>query len=112
MQVRVRVAGGSVDEYRSLLSWLRDEPEVRRHGQLTAVAGDTGAGQMGTALDVLTLVVGSGLSAAQLAFSIIMWRASRDQPVRVILEHDGRAVPVDTTDPGAAEAIAAKLEAD
>jgi hypothetical protein len=65
---------------------------------------------MGTGVEVLALVLGSGLSTAQLVLSIIMWRASHGRPVRVIIEGDGRAVPVDTDDPGEAEAIAAKLE--
>jgi hypothetical protein len=110
VQVRVRVADGSVDEARSLFTWLRDEPRVRRHGEPTVRDGDLGPGHMGTALEVLGLVLGSGLSTAQLVLSIIMWRASRGQPVRVVIEHDGREVAVDTDDPGEAEAIAGKIE--
>ncbi|HEV7899066.1 MAG TPA: hypothetical protein VGP31_14620 [Planosporangium sp.] len=110
MQVRVRVADGLVDEFRSLLSWLRDEPEVRRHGELRVAAGDAEPGYLGSGLEVLTLVLGSGLTAAQLVTSIILWRASRSRPVRVIIECEGRDVPVDTADAGEADAIAAKLE--
>jgi hypothetical protein len=109
VQVRVRVADGSVDEARSLFTWLRDEPRVRRHGRPT-VTDDAAPGHMGTGLEVLGLVVGSGLSTAQLVLSIIMWRAARGQPVRVIIERDGRSVPVDTDDPADAETIATKIE--
>jgi hypothetical protein len=110
MQVRVRVTDDAVDESRSLLSWLRDEPAIRRHGVPTLPAGDGEPGHMGAGQEVLTLVLGTGLSAAQLVVSIIMWRASRGRPVRVIIEHDDREVPVDTDDPGQAGVIAAKLE--
>jgi hypothetical protein len=102
------VADGSVDESRSLLRWLRDEPEVRRHGEPTTPADDTG-GRMGTVMDVLTLVLGSGLSAAQLVTSIIMWRASHGRQIRVIIERDDREVPIDTDDPAEAVAIAARI---
>ena len=64
-----------------------------------------------TAVEVLTLVLGSGLSAAQLVLSVIMWRASRDKPLRVVIEHHDRRVAVDTDDPRDAPAIAAELEA-
>ncbi len=112
MQVRVRVADGSVDESRSLRNWLRDEPEVRRYGrpETPPDEGNTG-GQMGTALDVLTLVLGAGLSATQLVASIIMWRASHGRPIRVIIERDDREIPVDSDDPAAAGEIAEKLTA-
>jgi hypothetical protein len=110
VRVRVRVADGAADESRSLRSWLRDEPEVRRHGEPATPADDTAPGQMGTGIEVLSLVLGSGLSAAQLVMSIIMWRAARGQPIRVIIERGNREVTVDTDDPGEAEAIAAKLE--
>ncbi len=112
MQVRVRVADGSVDESRSLGNWLRDEPEVRRHGEPTTPADDDTGGRMGTAMDVLTLVLGSGLSAAQLVTSIIMWRASHGRQIRVIIERDDREVPIDTDDPAEAAAIAARITGD
>jgi hypothetical protein len=116
VQVRVRVADGSVDESRSLRNWLRDEPEVRRYGQPEVppdrdTADDTTDGQMGTGLDVLTLVLGAGLSATQLVASIIMWRASHGRPIRVIIERDDREVPVDADDPAEAEKIAEKITA-
>jgi Effector Associated Constant Component 1 len=111
VQVRVRVADGSVDDSRSLRSWLRDEPAVRRHGAPVVPADEATTGQMGGGLEVLTLILGSGLSAAQLVASIILWRASHGRPIRVIIERDDRRVPVDTDDPDAAATIAAELEA-
>ncbi|GAA1787955.1 hypothetical protein HC028_12805 [Planosporangium flavigriseum] len=115
MQLRVRVADGSIDEARSLFTWLQDEPRVRTHGEPTMSDGDGSADpghadHMGPGLDVLGLVIGSGLTTAQLVLSIIMWRASHGRPVRVIIERDGREVPVDTDDAAEAEAIAAKVE--
>jgi Effector Associated Constant Component 1 len=109
VQVRVRLADSSVDTSRSLRTWLRDEPWVRGFGQ-PRIADDTGAGEMGTGLEVLSLVLGSGLSAAQLILSIIMWRSTQNRPIRVIIERDDRQLAVDTNDPQDAPALAAKLE--
>jgi hypothetical protein len=114
VRVRVRVADGSADESRSLATWLRDEPQVRAFGQPeTAGNGGTdgGTGEMGTGMEVLTLLLGTGLSAAQLVLSIIMWRATRDEPVRVVIVRDDREVAVETSDPDEAAAIATRLEA-
>jgi len=110
VRVRVRVADGSADESRSLETWLRDEPQVRAYGQ-PETAGDGAAGEMGTGMEVLTLLLGTGLSAAQLVLSIIMWRATRDEPVRVVIVRDDREVAVETSDPDDAAAIATRLEA-
>jgi hypothetical protein len=109
VQVRVRVADGSVDESRSLRNWLRDEPEVRRYGQPETPPDEDTGGRMGTGLDVLTLVLGAGLSATQLVASIIMWRASHGRPIRVIIERDDREIPVDSDDPAEAGTIAEKI---
>jgi hypothetical protein len=109
VHVRVRVVDGSLDDIRSLHTWLRDEPAVRTFGNPTTSSTQP-PGEMGTGLEVLALVLGTGLSAAQLALSIIMWRATRDKPVRVVIERDDRLVPVDTTSPEQAEEIAARLE--
>ncbi|GII21753.1 hypothetical protein Pme01_13500 [Planosporangium mesophilum] len=103
------MADGSIEELRSLLSWLRDEPAVRRHGGLTVAPGDPEPGSMTTAFEVLVLALGPGLTAAQLVTSIIMWRSSRG-PVRVIIERDDREAAIETDDAGEADAIAAKLE--
>lgn len=110
MRVCVRVEDDSGDDLRSLCGWLRDEPRVRRYGEPTVADGDGDPGHMGAGVEVLNMVLGAGLSAAQLALSIIMWRASRGRPVRVIIEHDGGQVPVDTDDPADADTIAAKIE--
>jgi hypothetical protein len=109
VQVRVRVADGSVDESRSLRNWLRDEPEVRRYGQPEVPPDETPGAQMSPGLDVLTIVLGAGLSATQLVASIIMWRASHGRPIRVIIERDEREIPVDTDDPAEAGTIAEKI---
>ena len=109
MQVRVRVADGSVDESRSLRNWLRDQPEVRRYGQPEVPPDRTPGGQMSTGLDVLTIVLVAGLSATQLVASIIMWRASHGRPIRVIIERDDREIPVDSDDPAEAGTIAEKI---
>jgi len=109
VQVRVRLADSSVDTSRSLRTWLRDEPCVRGFGQ-PCVPDDVAAGEMGTGLEVVTLVLGSGLSAAQLILSIIMWRATQNRPIRVVIERDDRQVAVDTDDPQDTPALAAKLE--
>jgi Effector Associated Constant Component 1 len=108
--VRVRIPEGTPDDIRSLHTWLRDEPAIRAHGQ-PALTGLSERGEMSTGLEVLSLVLGTGLSAAQLALSIIMWRATRNHPVRVVIERDERQVAVDTSSPEQAEAIAAGLEA-
>ncbi|NJC70359.1 hypothetical protein HC031_11645 [Planosporangium thailandense] len=110
MRVCVRVEDDSGDDSRSLLAWLREEPRVRRYGEPAVADGDGDPVHMGGGVEVLNVVLGAGLSAAQLALSIIMWRASRGRPVRVIIEHDDGQVPVDTDDPDDAETIAAKIE--
>ena len=66
MPVRLRLECDSTADAESLHRWLRREQAVRVDGELTR-GGDDDPELMGTLLDVLTLVIGSGLSAGQLA---------------------------------------------
>jgi hypothetical protein len=83
------------DETRSLHTWLADEPTVRRYGKLGWRTSGPPADGMGT-LEVVSVIVGSGLSVAQLLNFIVSWRASRPQPVLVRVQAGSRTVEVRT----------------
>ncbi|MDT0268730.1 hypothetical protein RM844_20805 [Streptomyces sp. DSM 44915] len=66
------------DELRSLVRWLRTD-ESLVHGLVAQLEAQRppGEGEMGGALDVVALVLGSGLSAGALAVSVLQWRDAR-----------------------------------
>ncbi|RMI39360.1 effector-associated constant component EACC1 [Streptomyces triticirhizae] len=66
------------DELRSLVHWLRAD-ETLAHGLVSRLEAQrpAGEGEMGAALDVVALVLGSGLSAGALAVSVLQWRDTR-----------------------------------
>ncbi|SOD62657.1 hypothetical protein SAMN06297387_10730 [Streptomyces zhaozhouensis] len=66
------------DELRSLVRWLRTD-ESLAHGLVSRLEARRPAGgdEMGAALDVVALVLGSGLSAGALAVSVLQWRDAR-----------------------------------
>lgn len=112
MRVQLRVDSDDPEVTHSLLAWLREDLSVRHGGDLRRDATPV-AGQMG-AVEVLSLVVGSGLSAAQLVVMIAQWRASRHpRPTVTISRTDtlGHTIQIQTSDPEVlAEAVRA-LEA-
>src|SRR5690606_32499128 len=80
--VRLRLSTGEVaaaeEELRSLHDWLLADPHARRHADMRwDMAGRMPDGAMGGLLDVLSIVIGSGFSAASLAVSITQWRSTR-----------------------------------
>jgi hypothetical protein len=78
--------GGAEDELRSLSRWLEADSAVRRHLQVVPGTSQPAApGQQGDLLDLITLLVSSGFSAASLALSISSWRDSRPKPPVVIV---------------------------
>jgi Effector Associated Constant Component 1 len=102
-----------VDALRSLRGWLADEPLVRRHAEVNWSDGAS-PGELGTAVDVLTLVLGTGMSALQLLLAVAQWRASRPVPPTVTItrtEPDGATVRIEATDAQALAAAAEALEA-
>jgi hypothetical protein len=79
-------------ELRSLYSWLRDEPDVRRHAQLSVVAGRPRPGDMGAALEVIKLVTDSGFQLLNLALAYAAWRGTRTAAPKITIERDNATI--------------------
>jgi hypothetical protein len=110
--VQLRVECGSTTEAESLYRWLRREQAVRLDGELARASSDDPE-TMGTLLDVLTLIIGSGLSAGQLALAVASWRDSRRPPPDVTITHtaaDGAVTRIEATDRAALAAALTDLQ--
>ena len=97
MRIYLRT-GGETEDARSLHDWLSHEPGT---GELRFADGSK-PGEMGVGLEVLTLVLSSGFSAAQLVMSIAEWRkAAPRAPAVSIIKHtpNGEVVVIATADP-------------
>lgn len=79
--IEIGISGGDAEdaeqELRSLLEWLRDDTDVRRHATITVEANAGRSGSMGVALEVIKLVLESGFSLGNLALAYAGWRATR-----------------------------------
>jgi hypothetical protein len=112
MRVLLRVGGGSSDDVESLHRWLRREHAVAAHGKLSWARGDDPT-QMGILVDVLTLILGSGLSAAQLAVTLMEWRRSRPGNPAITItctSPDGASIRIDAATPETLVAAVRALE--
>ncbi len=112
MPVRLRLECDSTADIESLHRWLRREQAVRVDGELARDASDDPEA-MGTLLDVLTLIIGSGLSAAQLALAVASWREARRPAPRVTITHtaaDGAVTRIEVSDHGALATALTELE--
>ncbi|GAA2558280.1 hypothetical protein GCM10010423_70190 [Streptomyces levis] len=66
------------------------DPAARRHAQPALAASKPLApGAQGVTLDLVSLVVSSGFSAASLAVSVVSWRATRPQRPPVSVSRPG-----------------------
>jgi hypothetical protein len=95
----------------SLHRWLRREQAVRVDGALTLTTGGSWEAMGG--FTFLTLIVGSGLSAAQLILAVASWRASRKPSPDVVVTQvaaDGRTTRIEMADSSALAAALAELE--
>jgi hypothetical protein len=112
MAIQLRLESDSTELVASLHRWLRREPPVRTKGALSwAPSGDPE--HQGILIDVLTLVVGSGLSAGQLWLALQSWRDSRPKPPTVIITHvaaDGATTRIESSDQAAFLAAVRALE--
>ncbi|MEU6731775.1 hypothetical protein ABZ929_00975 [Streptomyces physcomitrii] len=97
VQLRVLAGEGAEEELRSLHAWLLDDSGARRFADLQWEAAPAEpADTMGPLLDTLSLVIGSGFSAASLALSLAQWRAQRGaaQPSVTVERPDGSRITV------------------
>ncbi|MFE7463867.1 hypothetical protein ACFU6R_07160 [Streptomyces sp. NPDC057499] len=99
MKITIQCGGdssGAEEEIRSLGQWLEADSVVRRHVQVVpGTARPAVPGQQGDLLDLITLVVSSGFSAASLAVSIASWRAGRPGPSpTLVLEVEGERTEI------------------
>ncbi|MFJ9105634.1 hypothetical protein ACIRJM_45125 [Streptomyces sp. NPDC102405] len=79
----------------SLYDWLRQESKIRKTAKLSMGSFEAPVpGAQGPLLDLVSLVVGSGFSAASLVVSIATWRDTRPQSPTVTVERDGITVTV------------------
>ncbi|MFJ2751188.1 hypothetical protein [Streptomyces sp. NPDC087297] len=90
MRLEVHLESGA-GELRSMQSWLRSDPDVRRTAVTGARGNDPRPGEMGSALDVLQLVTGNGWSAASFVLALVAWRQTRPQRSRIEI-HRGDTV--------------------
>ncbi|MEV6597143.1 hypothetical protein AB0M36_09815 [Actinoplanes sp. NPDC051346] len=103
MPVELRLECASTEDAESLHRWLRGEQRVRVDGRLARAQSDDPEA-MGALLDVLTLVIGSGLSAGQLALAVASWRQARHPSPHVTIVHsaaDGTTTRIEAEDPQA-----------
>jgi hypothetical protein len=110
--VRLRLECDSTADAESLHRWLRREQAVRVDGRLARETGQNPE-QMGTLLDVLTLVIGSGLSAGQLALAVASWRNAHRPAPKVIVTHtaaDGAVTRIEVADEAGLAVALTELE--
>jgi hypothetical protein len=94
MDAQIRVAADDeVAEVAELWEWLRGERALA--GMVRAVQRPPGEGELGGAVDVLTVALGSGGAAAMLASSLTTWLRTRRSAVTVTVTTEAGTVKVD-----------------
>lgn len=90
--MRVEVHVESADsELRSLLGWLRSDPDIRRSVVLEIREEPPQEGQMGTAADVLQLVTDNGWNAANFVLAVVAWKRTRPRDPSLTVRRDDLA---------------------
>jgi hypothetical protein len=112
MAIQLRLESDSSDHVASLHRWLRREQPVRTHGEIARARSDDPEHQ-GILIDVLTAVIGSGLSAAQLWIALRSWRGSITPPPALTITHvaaDGSTTKIEAATEAAFVAAVHALE--
>ncbi|MDP9864799.1 MULTISPECIES: effector-associated constant component EACC1 [Streptosporangium] len=100
MTFNIRISGEHAEqELRSLYDWLLREPEILDHADVLLVTKEPSPGQMGDTLDLIALVIASGLQLPSLAAVLTSWRKTRRHKPQVTIERGGTTVALSEADP-------------
>jgi len=83
----ITLPDGDVTEYSALLNWLCGERALA--GRVSLVRAPPGGGELGGAIDMVTVALGSGGVAVALANCLTTWIKSRQRKVSVTIEGAG-----------------------
>ncbi|MFF8104328.1 hypothetical protein ACF07S_32225 [Streptomyces sp. NPDC016640] len=94
-ELRLWASGSaSDDDLRALHAWLAHEDELR--GRVELRAHSPAEGDMGGAVELLAVALGSGGACAVLAQSVCTWLSQRQPDITVTVKAaDGREVTID-----------------
>jgi hypothetical protein len=105
-------AAPDIDILLSLQRWLADEPDL---AQLEiGLSSATRPGELSGTVEVISLVLGTGLSVGQLLLAVSSWQRSRPDAPAVVLtrtDTDGTTVRIESSDPEAIAVAARALDA-
>jgi hypothetical protein len=106
MQIDIRMTGPDADEdLTSLREWLQEDQDIRRHARISLKMAEPRSGEMGTAFEVIQLVVGGGFQALNFALAYANWRSSKPRRTQVTIECNGTKVSLADNDPDTVETI-------
>jgi hypothetical protein len=96
-EIRISGSGGNdideVGELAALLEWLRGERGLA--GAIREVRSPPGAGELGGAVEVLTVALGASGAAGTLATSLFGWLRTRRPTLKVTVTKGTRSVVVE-----------------
>ncbi|WP_131737530.1 effector-associated constant component EACC1 [Actinomadura roseirufa] len=102
MTIRIQIDGDFADEeLSSLHRWLLDEPDIRQNSQVALESKEPSEGEMGTTLDVISLLTTSTLQLPTVIDTINGWWRTRRREPTVVIERNGVTVTITGADPAA-----------
>lgn len=93
VELEIRLpAGGSAEEFTSLLQWLRSERDLQ--GRVSAKRQAPQQEELGGAFELISVAVGSGGIATACVTSLASWLSSRRTEQSVSVTVDGKSVEI------------------
>jgi hypothetical protein len=110
MTIDIRMQGDAADEeLRSLYEWLLDEPEVRQAADLRLVAKEPQSGEMGSTLDMISMVTTSAIGLPGMIDVIRNWSVTRLRRPKITIQRGDLKATFTDIDPEAVIEILEKL---
>jgi hypothetical protein len=81
--IELRLVDDNAEQLASLVRWLRDDDDMRAAATITAARNVGEPGQMGSALEVVNVLLSNAIALGSLVVAVAAWRGSRQKPPTV-----------------------------
>ncbi|NJP93678.1 hypothetical protein HCN51_30265 [Nonomuraea sp. FMUSA5-5] len=88
----------SDEELRSLHAWLIKDSYLRQNAEVKLVPQQTRPGTMGDALDLISLLVTSGLQLPSFISTLMTWRSTRPRKSSIVIKKGDTTMTITDTD--------------
>lgn len=111
--IHVNMSGEAAEEeLQSFYSWLKGDEDIRQHARVSLQWSPPQEGEMGSALEIIELIISNGFETANLMFAYLAWRHTRREKPKVTFKRGNIEITIASDDEKIIKEVIQSLDED